>query len=95
MLGGRGVVGTDLQLDVAANAMQEGVGPAFSRLDRERERCVDPARGAFRVLSFGFELGEQTFVSLLGMCGEQRSLCQSLFGVCLTSETGNLAEMTA
>ena len=58
LLGGRGVVGTDLQQDVAANAMQEGVGPAFSRLDRERERCVDPARGAFRVLSFGFELGE-------------------------------------
>ena len=80
LLGGRGVVGMELTQDVAADAVQQGVGPAFSRLDRERERCVDPARGAFRVLSFGFELGEQTLderdpqlVSLLGMCSERLS----------------------
>ena len=69
-----------LEQDVAANAVEESVGPAFARLDSERERCVDPARGAFRVLSFGFELGEQTledrdplFVSLLGMCSDRLS----------------------
>ena len=69
-----------LEQDVAANAVEEGVGPAFARLDSERERCVDPARGAFRVLSFGFELGEQTledrdplFVSLLGICSDRLS----------------------
>jgi hypothetical protein len=40
--------------------VEQGVGPALASVLRERQRLVDPARGAVRVTAFGFELGEQT-----------------------------------
>ena len=57
--------------------MEQGVGPALSRLIRQRQSFVDPAQGAVRVLPLGLELGEQTLeerrmdlVSLVGVRGK-------------------------
>ena len=43
-LGGRGVRWIALEQDLAADAMQESVGPVFSRLVRERQCFIDPGQ---------------------------------------------------
>jgi hypothetical protein len=46
--------------DYAADAVELGVGPALSRLARQRQSFVDPPQGAVRVIPLRFELCEQT-----------------------------------
>ena len=47
-----------LQQDLAADAVQEGIGPVLSRLLRQPQRFVNLGQGLFYVLPFGFDLGE-------------------------------------
>ena len=53
-----GILGIGLCEDVAADAVQEGVGPVFSGLLRERQRFIDPRQGSLPVLPRGLELGQ-------------------------------------
>jgi hypothetical protein len=47
--GAGGMFGIGLQEDVGADAMQEVVGPTFSRLLGKSQRLVDPRQGAVRI----------------------------------------------
>ena len=48
-----------LEQNLAADAVEERIGPMFAGLARERQRFVNPRQGFFRVLS-GLNLREKT-----------------------------------
>src|SRR5208282_4030415 len=56
-LGAGGIFGIGLKKDVAADAVQEGVGPTFACLLRRGQRFVDPRHGGGSVSPLGFDLG--------------------------------------
>ena len=58
LFGRRRVRRIALQQDIAADAVERGVGPVLSRLIRKRQRSIDPRLGGFRVIPLGFQLGE-------------------------------------
>src|SRR5580704_13447848 len=48
--------GISLQQDVAADPVEEGVGPTLTRPPRQRHRFINMRQGCFSPLPFGFEL---------------------------------------
>jgi hypothetical protein len=42
-----GILGAGRQEDIAADAVQQGVGPVFSGLLRKRQRFIDSRQSAF------------------------------------------------
>jgi hypothetical protein len=51
-----GMFGISLQQDVAADPVEEGVGPTLTRPPRQRHRFINMRQGCFSPLPFGFEL---------------------------------------
>ena len=64
VLGGGGIFRSGLQEDVAAYAVQEGVGPVLFGLFRQRQRFVNPRQGSVHGRRLSFEFGEQTLTEL-------------------------------
>src|SRR5262249_23251302 len=65
-----------LQQDLAADAVQVGVGPMLSRLLRERQRLINSCQGLFYVLPFGFDLGEQSLKEWNPILASSRGKCR-------------------
>ena len=63
-LGAGGMSGIGLQEDVAADAVQMGVGKDLSGPRGQRQRLVDARQGRGRAFADGFEFGEQSEISL-------------------------------
>ena len=55
----RGVLRIALEQDLASDAVQKRVSPAFSRLAGNRESFVDTRQRCFGTVYGGFDLGKQ------------------------------------
>ena len=58
VFGSDGMFGFSLQQDVAADPVEEGVGPTLTRPPRQRHRFINMRQGCFSPLPFDFELRE-------------------------------------
>ena len=58
VFGSDGMFKISLQQDVAADPVEEGVGPTLTRPPRQRHRFINMRQGCFSPLPFGFELRE-------------------------------------